>query len=77
MRDREGREVDFMVSVNKKPWMAVEVKLSNKEISKNLKYFSERLKIPFIYQVIKEKGVDFTVNGIRAISADKFLSGLA
>lgn len=76
LRDREGREVDFLVSVNKKPWMAVEVKLSNKEISKNLKYFSERLKIPFIYQVIKEKGVDFTVNGIRAISADKFLSGL-
>ena len=76
LRDREGREVDFLVSVNKKPWMAVEVKLSNKEISKNLKYFSERLKIPFIYQVIKEKGVDFTVNGIRVISADKFLSGL-
>ena len=76
LRDREGREVDFLVSVNKKPWMAVEVKLSNKEISKNLKYFSERLKIPFIYQVVKEKGVDFTVNGIRAISADKFLSGL-
>ena len=76
LRDREGREVDFLISVNKKPWMAVEVKLNNKEISKNLKYFSERLKIPFIYQVIKEKGVDFTVNGIRAISADKFLSGL-
>src|SRR3989304_1904070 len=33
-------------------------------------------KIPFFYQVVKEKGVDFTVNGIRAISADKFLSGL-
>ncbi len=76
LRDREGREVDFLASVNKKPWMAAEVKLNNKEISKNLKYFSERLKIPFVYQVIKEKGVDFTVNGIRVISADKFFSGL-
>lgn len=76
LRDREGREVDFLVTVNRKPWMAVEVKLNNKEVSKNLKYYSERLKIPFVYQVIKEKGVDFTINGARVISADKFLSGL-
>lgn len=76
LRDREGREVDFIVTVDKKPWMAVEVKMGDQEVSKNLKYFAEKLKVPFVYQVIKEKGVDFTQNGIRVISADKFLSGL-
>ncbi|MBI5306207.1 ATP-binding protein [Candidatus Wolfebacteria bacterium] len=76
LRDREGREVDFLITVNKKPWMAVEVKLNDDEISKNLKYFAKKLKIPFVYQVIKEKNVDFTQNNIRVISADKFLSGL-
>lgn len=76
LRDREGREVDFIVTVNKKPWMAVEVKLNNQEISKHLRYFNERLKIPFVYQVIKEKNIDLIQNRIRVISADKFLSGL-
>lgn len=76
LRDREGREVDFVVSVNKRPWMAVEVKLNDQEVSKNLKYFAGKLKVPFVYQVVKEKNVDFTQNGIRVISADKFLSGL-
>lgn len=76
LRDRECREVDFLISVDKKPWLAVEVKSTNQEISKNLRYFAEKLKIPFVYQVIREKNVDFTQNNIRVISADKFLSGL-
>ncbi len=76
LRDREGREVDFIISVNKKPWMAIEVKLKDQKISKNLKYFSERINIPFVYQVVKEKNIDFTQNNIRIISADKFLSNL-
>lgn len=76
LRDREGREVDFLVTFNKKPWLAAEVKLNDREVSKNLKYFADKLKIPFIYQVIKEKNIDFTQNNIRVISTDKFLSGL-
>lgn len=76
LRDREGREVDFLVSINKKPWMAIEVKSSNQEVSKNLRYFAEKLKIPFVYQIVKEKDIDFIQNNARVISADKFLSGL-
>lgn len=77
MRDFEGREVDFLITVNKKPWFAVEVKSSEKLISPHLKYFGEKLNIPFKYQAIKTSGVDFIKDGIRVISADKFLTGLA
>ncbi len=76
LRDREGREVDFIISANKRPWMAIEVKLNDQKTSKSLKYFSERIDIPFVYQVVKEKNIDFTQNNIRVISADKFLSNL-
>ncbi|MBU4257256.1 ATP-binding protein [Patescibacteria group bacterium] len=76
IRDREQREVDFLASINKKPWFAVEVKLKDENISKSLKYFKDRIKIPFSYQVIKENDVDFFKDGIRVMSVDKFLSGL-
>lgn len=76
LRDVYGKEMDFLVSVQKKPWFAVETKLTSKELSQNLIYFKEKLKIPFVFQVVKEQNVDFLKNGIRIISADKFLSGL-
>lgn len=76
LRDIEAREVDFLVTVDKKPWLAVEVKLNDNQISKPLLYFKEKLKIPFAFQVIRKSDIDFLHNGIRIISADKFLAGL-
>lgn len=76
VRDRDGREVDFLITENNRPWFAVEVKSSSKKISKNLNYFSERLDIPFLYQVVSDENVDFIKGKVRVISIDKFLSGL-
>lgn len=76
IRDREQREVDFLITLDRKPWFAVEVKTVDKKISTPLKYFTKKLSIPFSYQIIKEPDVDFLQNNIRVISADKFLSGL-
>ncbi|MBU4369197.1 ATP-binding protein [Patescibacteria group bacterium] len=76
LRDIEGRETDFLITINKKPWLAVETKLSDKKISKHLKYFAEKLDIPFLYQITKEPNVDFWQDNIRVISAEKFLGGL-
>ncbi len=77
LRDVEGREVDFLVTVDKKPWLAVEVKNSSREPSKNLKYFTDKLRVPFAYQVINAPDLDFWQDNIRVISVTKFLSGLA
>lgn len=76
LRDIEGREVDFLVTEAGKPWFAVEVKSSFKEVSKNLTYFGNRLNIPFLYQVVSEKDVDIMEGNIRIMSADKFLLSL-
>ncbi|OGI29426.1 MAG: hypothetical protein A2288_03850 [Candidatus Moranbacteria bacterium RIFOXYA12_FULL_44_15] len=76
LRDIEQREVDFLVTIDKKPWMAVEVKNANHKVSKSLKYFREKLKIPFCYQMTTEKEIDLLHDNIRLMSVDKFLSGL-
>lgn len=77
LRDIEGREVDFLVTENGKPWFAVEVKSSSKEVSRNLTYFGDRLDIPFLYQVVSEENVDIRRDSVRIISLDRFLVSLA
>jgi len=74
LRDIEKREVDFLVTVNEKPWFCVEVKTSFKGIPGSLRYFKEKLKIHFSYEIVKEEGVDFFKDNIRVISASKFLT---
>ena len=76
LRDKEQREVDFIVSVDNKPWFCVEVKNSFKDVPTPLRYFSKRLKIPFVYEVVKQKNLDIYKDGVRIMDVSKFLSGL-
>ena len=76
LRSIEKKEVDFLVSIDKKPWFAVEVKLNDTNIAKPLYYFKDKLDIPFCYQVVQKSGVDYFKDGIRVVSADRFLLGL-
>ena len=53
LRDKEKREVDFLVTRDGRPWFLVEVKSSsNASISKNLFYFQEKLKAKHAFQVV-------------------------
>ena len=76
LRDVDKREVDFLVTIDAKPWFAVEAKLSDTNLSPNLLYFKERLSIPYVYQTVKREKIDRLEKGARIISAGKFLSGL-
>jgi predicted AAA+ superfamily ATPase len=76
LRDTAQREVDFLVTVDEKPWFAIEVKLQDETAASNLRYFRDRLRIPFCYQVLKKDGVDKIAEGIRVVSASKLLAGL-
>ncbi|MBN1898976.1 MAG: ATP-binding protein [Spirochaetes bacterium] len=76
LRNVDKREVDFLVCIDDRPWFCVETKLSDEKVSDSLHYFINRLKIPFVYQVIKKKNIDKIVNGIRIVSADRFLCSL-
>lgn len=51
VRDREGREVDFIITKDKNIEFAVECKLQDRAPSKHLSYFRDRLKISKCYQV--------------------------
>jgi len=53
IRDKEKREVDFLVSRDNKPWFLVEVKSSlTGGISKNLIYFQKKIKAKHAFQVV-------------------------
>lgn len=57
IRDKEKREVDFLVSRDKKPWFLVEVKSSSQAgLNKNLVYFQEKIKARHAFQVVFDMG---------------------
>jgi uncharacterized protein len=77
LRDRAGHELDFLVTADGRPWFAVEAKLSDLDIDPSIRYFQQRLKIPFVYQVVLESRRDFIDGGVRCLPAADFLSALA
>lgn len=76
LRDMAGKEADFLVTVDHKPWFVVEAKLSDDNISPALIYFKEKLKIPFAYQLTGKPHVHKIVHGAHVVSAERFLAGL-
>jgi len=81
LRDKERREVDFLVSRDKKPWFMVEVKSSmNDRISPHLEVFRKQLSIEHTFQVtidgdFVEKDV-FQIKQPMIVPAKTFLSQL-
>ena len=76
LRDRTGREVDFLVLLDRKPWFCVEAKVSETAIDPALVYFRERLQIPWSYQVVLDGKRDFVERGVRCLPARQFLAAL-
>ena len=78
LRDLEKREVDFMVTWAKSPWLIIECKLKAGGSLTALNYFADRLEVPGRYLVVAETGVDHRdrATGIRTMSAGRFLTAL-
>lgn len=75
LRDRDRREVDFCITRDLNPWLLVETKLSETQISESLDYFSNRLNVPAV-QLVQTKGVEKRVGPIPVVSADRWLLNL-
>lgn len=76
LRDMDKREVDFLISVENKPWFIVECKFSKTTISKHLNYFADRIEVPWKYHVVMDDDIDLQNGKSRIISANKFLCAL-
>lgn len=81
LRDKEKREVDFLVVKNKKPWFLVEAKSSeNGGISKSLFYYQSLTKAEHAFQVVfdmkYQPGNCFSSKEPLIVSAKTFLSQL-
>lgn len=76
LRDADKREVDFLMTLEKKPWFAVECKVKSDTSSPSLRYFAERMGIPYLYQVHMEGKDDVFDGGVRIMPAAKFLAAL-
>jgi len=81
LRDKEKREVDFLVSKNGEPWFIVEVKTSmNQPLSASLEVFSKQLNLDHVFQVaIDAEYIDKNVFDIKRpviVPAKTFLSQL-
>jgi len=54
LRDKEQREVDFVVVRDGAPWFLVEVKRRQESIGPALRYYHKHLGVPFAFQVVLE-----------------------
>ncbi|MCP3875944.1 MAG: ATP-binding protein [Desulfobacteraceae bacterium] len=73
LRNAQKKEVDFLLTYDDKPWIAIEVKLNRTKVSPTLHYYNSKLDIPYLFQVVKKKDVDLQIENVRVISADRFL----
>lgn len=55
VRDKQKREVDFLVTKNKKPFLLTEAKVSEENIHPPLAHYSAILKPDFSFQVVMDK----------------------
>lgn len=52
LRDKQKREVDFLMTRDEEPWFLVEAKMNDGTISESLHYFQHQLNAPFAFQAV-------------------------
>ena len=80
LRDKQKREVDFIVVRDRKPWFLVEVKAGDKNLSPSLGYFQGQTKAAHAFQVVIDFAYEaadcFRVARPVVVPAKTFLSQL-
>ena len=81
LRNKDKREVDFLVTKENKPWFLAEVKFSSKQsLSDNLRFFQEQLHAPYAFQLAFDMAyIDmnlFDLERIQIVPVKTFLSQL-
>jgi predicted AAA+ superfamily ATPase len=77
IRNAQGKEIDFVVVKNQKPWFAVECKTDDRQLSKQISYYAERTNIPKFFQVhLGSKDYEVKENRARVLPFHKFCEWL-
>ena len=76
LRDKEGREVDFVLIRDNKICELIEVKWSEDSISSSLRYYRDRIKASFFTQIIGKTIRPYENNGIKVVSATEDLANI-
>jgi predicted AAA+ superfamily ATPase len=77
IRDKEGREVDFAITKDKKLEFLIEAKWNEEEVSKNLTYYSEKLNPMRSLQLVANLKREYKKNKTEVLSAKDFLANLS
>lgn len=78
VRDKNKREVDFLVTESGKPWMLVECKSGSKTLSSNLRYYTEILQPKHSIQLVSGTKYErvLSENSIRVMDYNSFFAQL-
>ena len=80
LRDKEKREVDFLVVRDRKPWMLVEVKTGDDQPSPSLRHFQSATRAPYAFQAVLDlpyvQADAFSAPGLSVVPAKTLLSQL-
>jgi predicted AAA+ superfamily ATPase len=76
LRDKDGREVDFVVTRNRKVLWLIEVKMTDSEVSTGLRYYAEKLKPKEALQLVLNLDRAQEKAGIKILPLAKWLDAL-
>ena len=68
IRDKESREVDFIILKEGRVFALIEVKFSDDKTSRSLQYYSEKLKPRYSLQIVAKLKQEYKVNHCRVLT---------
>jgi len=77
LRDKEDREVDFVVTLNRRVHWLIEVKSSDTDLSGGLKYYTEKLKPAESIQLVRNLERPLEKSGSKILPLGRWLEDLS
>ena len=81
LRDKSGHEIDFLITRDNKPWLPIEVKLTNAELAPGFAVFLPQVKTKRALQIVRHSGISRRQRVgetlVQIVSCDRILHKLA
>ncbi|MBF0361032.1 MAG: ATP-binding protein [Oligoflexia bacterium] len=75
-KDKEKREVDFVVTLNNRPYWLIECKTSDDNLSPSLNYLNQKLKSNNAFQLVRDISKNKEISGIKIVNAANWLDNI-